>query len=102
MSGDNDLKPWGESWSPGIRMSIDIDCPSCGWLFIMNRSLEKFNAVVGFSNQIPFETKGLGIKILIGIIIVECPKCFEKFCFHTDANFARSCRDYCDSWPKTD
>lgn len=94
------IVPWGESWHPGIKMSRGLDCPSCGWSWLTG-SLAKYNNIIGFSDQAPFETRGLGIKILIGILIIECPKCFEKYCFHTDASFARMCKEYSNKWPKS-
>ena len=95
-----DFRSWGEGWNPGIKLSRGLDCPNCGWAFAMIHDLEKFNSIVGFFKGTPFETRGLGIKVLIGVLILECPECFEKYCFHTDANYANLCLDYCDKWPK--
>ena len=94
------IMSWGQSWNPGIKPSRGLDCPFCGWGFVNESSSKKYNQIIGFSNQIPFKTRGLGIRILIGILIVECPECFDKYCFHTDASFIRSFRDFCDNWPK--
>lgn len=98
---ENRIVPWGESYNPAMKMSRGLGCPTCGWSFAtLGEQLEKFKSIVGFSDQMPFETRGLGVRKLIGIIIIECPECFEKYCFHTDAAFARTCMDYCDNWPK--
>ena len=94
-----EYRSWGEAWNAAIKLSKGLDCPSCGWAWL-GKPLEKYNSIGGFSTERPFATRGLGGKAIVGIVIIECPSCFEKYSFHVDAPCIKCCQDYCDIWPK--
>jgi hypothetical protein len=77
---------WGEPYNPSIPRGPDYDCQACGWDFMSFdvRSEQQKEAIVGFSPNMPVYSNK---PFAVGIFIVECPRCFEKFWFHTDGNF---------------
>lgn len=80
------FKPWGIQVShPGVVYSGPWNCPECYWdLEGLSPKWEKF--IVGFSTNVPpnpHRTEENRIKDgYIGGIVVECPKCSQKFWFH--------------------
>lgn len=86
-------EPWGVSWSQAFYYSADYVC-QCGWNF-MGVGLHKVQHIVGFSRSCPIS----GSKPSAGVVIVECPHCFEKFWFHAGISWLRVIMKS-KHWPK--
>ena len=82
----DDLKPWGESYHPGIPHAQNYGCqnPQCGWDMILKGEDHSIYAV-GFSLDNPWQSS-LPDKI-VGVLIFECPECLEKFWVHANENW---------------
>lgn len=100
MAEKQKFKTWGESYHPGIKRGDGATCPECGW--DMHESTDKLrsnlDAIIGFSIEQPVSTRGLGERI--GIIIIECKQCFQKFWHHCSANGYKVNQLVCPQWPK--
>ena len=105
------LKAWGESYHSGIKRGDAATCPECGW-YIMSlpndhdqRSLEILNrnldSIIGFTTEQPAQTKGFS-NDRIGIVIMECKSCFQKFWYHITKSGYDVYKIQCPKWPKTD
>lgn len=90
------LVSWGVRYHPGIPHAEDYGCQSCHTWYYSPPGREEWNQIVGFSLDDPWRRK-------FGIIIIECPNCFEKFWVHVfNKEGADSLRGLCKNWPKGD
>ena len=100
MTEKQKFKAWGESYHSGIKRADGSVCPECGW--DMYESTDKLRlrlgAVIGFSLEQPALTRGFEERI--GIIIMECPECFQKFWYHCTAGGYEVTQEICPQWPK--
>ncbi len=88
---------WGVFYTSEIPQSKDWRCLECGWSFYdYEPTLDKYRFVVGFSTEMPCYSTQYGI---VGILIVECPKCFSKFFFHVQGLLLDMVVDNCPNWP---
>lgn len=90
------MRSWGVVWTEAIPLSRDWRCPHChGWSFIGCVSDDKYDKIVGFSTSQAYVSLA-GVE-KPGVLIVECPNCFENFSFHiTSPEIYREC---CAAWP---
>ena len=98
-------KPVFRSWGVDYhiaRYSASLDCPECEW--DMYQDLEnhehRFDCVIGFHlgegvvpGLMPNDRK-------IGIVVIECQKCFEKFWHHIWQSAVAYMQEDCKNWPK--
>lgn len=70
------FEQWGISYNPAFKHCRGI-CPYCGQKMPVNY----FKYVFGFTVNIPHRSL---IETDIGIFIIECPNCFEKYWIHTN------------------
>lgn len=79
----DELNSWGVVLTEAIPYSAGIDCRNCGWQFWLIDYPAAFEYVVGFDSHLGaldyFDTPANKVK---GRMIMECPKCFEKFWIH--------------------
>ncbi len=90
--------PIYDSWGlfeESANRSRDWGCPNCDW---RDLGTVLFRQVVGFRAHTPYEDS-LGT-VKMGLLIIECPRCFEKYFFHVDKNFAQRVAARCYQWPK--
>ena len=96
------IKPWGQVYHSGIKYSDDWNCPSGDWGWLQSFDLlfpnDRYKNVIGFSPNQPFLTHH--IEGSVGIAILECPKCFEKFWFHISTDKIENYIKHCPGWPK--
>lgn len=74
------MDAWGEQWHPGISRSKDWICDNCNWSWMRANSDTQDQCIVGWNPDPPMPSNTRGA----GMVIVECPKCFEKFWFHLE------------------
>jgi len=101
MSNCVPLHSWGVVYQESICYSRGYECLYCGWE--LYKAAKEGNVaivknIVGFSTNIPLRTTKENV---IGIVILECPQCFEKFCFHATTDYVELARQYCERWPKS-
>ncbi len=74
----SELKSWGVVWTEAIPYSARWECknPECYWRPTLGMRL--YDHMVGFAHE-PIVKRDQSIA---GKMIVECPRCFEKFWFH--------------------
>lgn len=77
------FKTWGDVWSPSMFHARDYHCV-CGWRSdalgggIADLPAQELSTVLrGFSKGGSHNRLGF-----LGMIVLECPRCFEKFWFH--------------------
>src|SRR3989344_7813658 len=90
---------WGES-TEGIQYSVNTDCKKCGWDFLAKKlkSRKNFDQIVGFC-QAPFDrAESKGSQKSLGVLVIECPRCFEKFWFHARTYLVNSAKEFCSKW----
>jgi hypothetical protein len=85
---------WGVS-PDQARKSEDWRCPGCGWDAKKNPRILGAS-VAGFAEIEPL-TDGYIKKI--GVLVIECPECSERFRFHVDESFLISIINFIDHWP---
>jgi hypothetical protein len=101
MPSDKPLRSWGVAYNSGIVYSRGYECLYCGWE-LYSASLVAGGIVrhlIGFSTDLrslPKTTKG----DVVGIAILECPQCSEKFCFHASKDYINLAIERCPHWPK--
>ena len=103
MAEDQEFKAWGQLYRPGIKRGDGSVCPECGW--DMHESTaqlpSRLKAIIGFSLEQPATTRAFLSDVKrIGIIIIECPECFEKFWYHCTAEGYKIKKQLCSQWPK--
>jgi hypothetical protein len=76
MTEEKEFKQWGLPYNPAYKHCRGT-CPYCGKMM----DTEYFKYVVGFTVNIPFRSP---IRTDVGIFIIECPNCFEKYWIHTN------------------
>jgi hypothetical protein len=87
MAKNLDLDRWGVEYNESVPHSNGFRCENseCSWNIPKDFSWLQY--IVGYHEGIQ------------AIIIIECPKCFEKFWIH-----CRSAKDYlarfCPNWPE--
>lgn len=89
------FRSWGVTFSTSIiPYAANLACQNCGkYNFLDPRG--HYEQIVGFSLGDPW-SKGN-----IGVIILECPFCFEKFWFHVRSESSlRLYESACPKWPK--
>jgi hypothetical protein len=90
------LESWGESFSNDFGHSPGTNCPNCYWqLNGMGFPQGLFTFIVGFTTDGPISTR----EGVVGIFIVECQKCFEKYWFHARSGHIEACKRV-GRWPK--
>src|SRR3989344_9231379 len=97
------FKSWGQSYHPGIKRGDGATCPQCRW--DMHESTHQLKSriqqIIGFSLEMPAPTAAwMSDTPRIGIIIIECPECFQKFWHHTTADGYKIRQKLCQQWPK--
>ncbi len=85
---------WGTFYTPDIRYAGGWQCLDCNYDFGYPNSVK---VVIGFSTDSP---KFTGNDKMVGIVIVECPKCFEKFWFHITEDLYECLQELAPNWPK--
>jgi len=91
---------WGMKWEPSIKQEGFQICPNCGcWLFgeARDNGIVWYHYIVGFSSVDP---RPSGRNDIVGIFILDCPKCQTKFWQHCCRLNYESARRYCPNWPK--
>ncbi len=104
MTKDGSLRSWGVVYQNGMPYSAEYECLECGWGWIRPEGFkgiadlkERYQSLVGFSTAVI----GNSVKShVVGIFIIECPKCFQKFWFHCTQKNTEAARELCGSWPK--
>lgn len=74
------MDAWGEQWHEDIRHAKDFSCRGCGWRWMRAPIEEQYTCVAGWNPRPPSPSR-VGNR---GMVIIECPICFEKFWFHLD------------------
>lgn len=95
---------WGVQSDQAVR-SRNWDCPN-DCIRLQNISTYDpgfYKIVVGFDTDPPFSDHASieYIQACPGAVIIECPKCFEKFYFHVMRSTVHGLMDYCPNWPNT-
>ena len=94
----DDIKNWGEPWSPEIEHSDDYSCPRCYWKPSSIGSSKEFRgwlvSIVGFSLEAPGSFRG----DRLGAFIIECANCFTKYYFHASPINIALCK-LIGKWP---
>lgn len=89
-------RDWGIDFrSSDIPHSREFRCLYCGWLY---QTLDAYECVVGFRllrRPPPLSYGGESI----GIVVIECPKCFEKFWLHLKELSVLLIKNYSSKWP---
>ena len=86
---------WGVMNNESIPHSLDFECLECGWKY---KTVDAFECVVGFTLlRRPIPNSIGGEKI--GIVVVECPKCFEKFWIHLQESSVQYIKNHSTKWP---
>jgi hypothetical protein len=88
-----EYKAWGIAYNPAFQRAPDYQCQNCGWEFVspyIRREIT-FAAMVGFSPDMPTHPNK---PKCVGILILECPDCFEKFWFHTTKEWLELLEDF--------
>jgi len=67
------IDAWGQKYDDSISYAPSHSCPTCGIKFYGDNFAIY---IVGFSPIAPTPKRDLGM------VIMECPKCFAKFWFH--------------------
>ncbi|MBI4155800.1 MAG: hypothetical protein HY507_01035 [Candidatus Zambryskibacteria bacterium] len=97
----SEIQSWGVSYNPAMTHAMDYEC-KCGWSWIQaamaHSQGNRYEQIVGFDTNQPFQTARAAYSI--GIVIIECPRCFRKFWFHIELEKADTYRDLCIHWPK--
>ncbi|MCC6934621.1 MAG: hypothetical protein IT406_02975 [Candidatus Yanofskybacteria bacterium] len=75
-----EMQSFGVAYSPGIKYARDWACPECGWEYELGEFDEEDPYVVGFSPEQPWPSR---TPDTTGILIIECPRDFTRFWFHT-------------------
>ena len=71
-----DWKKWGKQPNSAMRHQDDHEeCPACAYRIISDRISTFYPYVVGYQSQKPYFNR-------VGMIVIECPKCFEFFTSH--------------------
>ena len=101
MANDISLRSWGVVYNSNISYSRGYECLYCGWE--LYKSAKNGNKalvinIIGFSTDSPFRTTKENV---VGVVIIECPECFEKFCFHATADLVKLAKQHCERWPKS-
>ncbi len=97
------LRSWGIVYQNDITYSAEYECLECGWEWIdpkrstLEAIKERYKALVGFSTSV---VTGSVKSHVVGIFIIECPKCFSKFWFHCTEGNVDLAKKFCESWPK--
>jgi hypothetical protein len=96
---DKKYTSWGESYHPGIHRSNDWGCPQCNWSIVsLSAPHEGIREnLIGFSVNQPIPSRRENI---VGILLFECPECFEKFWFHATNDAIAVIRSSSAKWPK--
>lgn len=112
------LISWGKTHD-GNPYSAGWDCRECGWAF-MQGARANYEQIVGLEIlQEPADDAMYRLMNAmsgvndpkIGIIVIECPKCFEKFWFHVSKDYINQVnglaneslnygKDLIPNWPK--
>lgn len=94
------LRSWGVQYQPNdidIPHSYDYQCLKCGWNYF---SVKNYDNIVGFHKlDVPQYGILLGLK-KIGILIIECPKCFSRFWIHIMESSAEFIMENSSDWPE--
>ena len=77
----NKIPSWGVHYTSDIPLAKNWCCQNCGWEALRNTSTHQH--CVGFSKEVPSPKICTSNRKKTGGIIFECPRCFEKFWFHT-------------------
>ena len=90
----------GVKWNPQIPYDGFKTCPHCGcdlYFHAEDRGKNWFCYMVGFSSTIPRKTSRSKI---VGIFILDCPRCQTKFWHHASLLNCENARGLCPYWPK--
>lgn len=93
----NEISSWGKTLPQGAKRSGELGgCPYCGHNYgdmivsywgIPDTQLLK--QVIGFSTNYPVSKAHS-----VGVVVIECPKCFEKSWFHVEKEWALAVREF--------
>jgi len=93
------LHGWGVRSSPDVQKAGEYRCPECDRDYPVGLGLYKI--IVGFACDEPWQMKHHDdFGTALGIMILECPRCFAKGWIHLyEPSFALAKR-CCPLWPK--
>ncbi len=110
------FKDWGVPYDSSIKRGDGSTCPVCDWDlvdFSSGHMVMHYQAIVGFTTHQPARTAsalilalaeadGIDVKSSerIGIVIIECQRCFNKYWHHTTTSGYESKKTICPQWPK--
>jgi len=101
MSGkrvrEKEWQSWGIQPNSSMTHQLGINCPYCDYY---QRQKDMYRYVVGFCNDEKYRKPtypGAGLFVNFrraGVVVIECPKCFEKFFAHTSEELNHSIERY--------
>lgn len=86
---------WGITVLNGLYHAMGWAC-ECGWSAYGKRPREIGPCIVGFNTEALKQDSSL----IVGVAILECPECHNRFYFHIDHGLVRFWSRYCPDWPK--
>lgn len=93
------IKNWGVTFSSAIRYAADFNCQECDeYMFGFSDGWKYLEQVVGFSQDLPFRSSTPERNF--GLIIIECPLCFERFWIHCSELTTNLYKEKCPNWPE--
>ncbi|TSC81920.1 MAG: hypothetical protein G01um101420_703 [Parcubacteria group bacterium Gr01-1014_20] len=98
------LRSWGVDYHIATYSSA-LCCVKCGWRMYEDlkniKELEQRNdCIVGFELQSKLPLPKDSDYWKIGIVVVECQKCFDKFWHHATKSWIENIQRSCKNWPK--
>ena len=97
MRKSSELTDWGQKLPQGAKRCGGLGtCPECGyeygdmivdWHGLPNSFL--LQQVIGFSRHCPISKANS-----VGVVVIECPKCFQKSWFHVEEPWALAVREF--------
>jgi hypothetical protein len=94
MGEKRSIRSWGYSFNKVYdeQHSKSLCCKNCDWDLTDQEDEIRAKTAIGFSSYMPDEYLGPNCdnSEKIGVFIVECPKCFSVFWFHTSLGSYRN------------
>ena len=89
---------WGVFYTSDIRKAGDHRCPGCDTMYPV--LFDVFSLAIGFAcDQDWQKIENSAVGKSVGILILECPVCFEKGWIHLYSPL-KVAEKFCPRWPK--